>query len=262
MLNDKVTDMNNVKKPLPLPSSPSSSPNKTTKKSIMKVHIGRERSNSTPPVINSSSILVPEKITEGEYEDDEGYTTSITSERYDYIVQLFREKACDLIQQRKYEMEKNGKYASLCVIDAFEGRLSNGLATNFSKSRFIFAIYQLQTSFDWMNIVILSSAFHSILIFLEPNIGYETCEDTIVLNQNYYNMIAPYIFYLHYIVWIIHGLDSGMKIFYQGVKEYFNHDWQRLYFIAIAMHFLDLCLCGQTHYTNPLRPVVCIWQYM
>jgi hypothetical protein len=160
------------------------------------------------------------------------------------------------MHERRAEMEKNGAFAALCVNDAYEGRLGNGLATNSSKSPFIFAIYRLQTNNDWMHLVILSSAFHTILTFMEPGCSLEVCEDVGGGSQDYYSMIAPYIYYLHYVIWFIHAFDAGMKVFYQGVGEFFNHDWQQLYFVAIALHFLDLCVFGHTYITNPLRPVV------
>lgn len=191
-------------------------------------------------------------------EDELAVPGGMTPDRHAYILGLFKKKACKLVLDRRKELEDNGAFAALCVRDAFEGRLGNGLATNSSKSPFIFAVYSLQTNDKWMNLVILSSAFHTMLTYMEPGCSANTCEGG---SDN--GAAKPVIFYLHYMVWLIHALDAGMKMVYQGVRAYFNHDWQQLYFLAIVLHFLDLCVYGRTYTTNPLRPVVrvgcCEW---
>ena len=210
-----------------------------------------KRSLSTP--LSKGFSTVPEDLDEDKEQD---FSSVMTPERRAYIIQLLAKKISKLVHKRRQDVEKNGAFASLCVRDAFEGRLGNGLATNSSKSPFIFAIYSLQTSHKWMNLVILSSAFHTLLTFMEPSCFIGVCTESSMLNQDWYYTIGSYIFYLHYLVWIIHASDAAMKVFYQGVREYFNHDWQQLYFLAILLHFLDLCVFGRTYFTNPLRPVV------
>jgi hypothetical protein len=194
-----------------------------------------------------------------ERRDSDDLSPSMSTERHDYITKLFAAKACKIMYDRRSEIEANGAFAALCVRDAFEGRLGNGLATNSTKSPFIFGVYSLQTDNNWMNLVILSSAFHTLLTYMEPGMMMDTCSDTDWIDQSYTEIIGPYLVYFHYLVWLIHATDAGMKVFYQGVKEYFNHDWQQLYFIAIALHFLDLCIFKHTYLTNPLRPVVSIY---
>uniref|UniRef100_A0A7S3M3M3 Cyclic nucleotide-binding domain-containing protein n=1 Tax=Spumella elongata TaxID=89044 RepID=A0A7S3M3M3_9STRA len=43
---------------------------------------------------------------------------------------------------------------------------------------------------------------------------------------------------------------------YEGIEEYFSHDWQQLYFIVAILSALDLFFFRCTYLTNPLRPVV------
>lgn len=237
-----VTDDQNI--------SPISSPN------ISPIHNSLKRLPSQSLSRSCSSpnkMFIPKEITIQESTED---TSIMSPERRAHIVQLFLNEASTLIHKRRIEMETNGAMASLCARDAFEGRLSNGLATNWGRPPFIFSVYQLQTNHNWMNLVIISSAFHTLLTFLEPGCATDTCVEQSRMGPDYYNMIAPFLYYFHYLVWFIHAFDCGMKVFYQGVREFFNHDWQQLYFIAIAFHFLDLCVSGQTYFTNPLRPVV------
>mmetsp|Transcript_6435 Transcript_6435/g.12358 ORF Transcript_6435/g.12358 Transcript_6435/m.12358 type:complete len:1014 (-) Transcript_6435:1303-4344(-) len=219
-----------------------------------------ERRKTAPGTTTLFSPTKPRRFTDEGREtgsDSEMEPTStMTRERHDYIIKLFTTNASKLIKQRRAEIDKNGAFAALCVRDAFEGRLGNGLATNSTKSAFIFGIYSLQTNEHWMNLVILSSAFHSILTFMEPGYGVDTCSDADWNDQSYWDIIGPFLVYLHYLIWFIHALDAGMKVFYQGVREYFNHDWQQLYITAIFLHFVDLCIFKQTYMTNPLRPVV------
>lgn len=204
----------------------------------------------------------------GDHDDDDGKvnsgekectTTAMTPERHDFIIKLFLAKASKIMYSRRAEMEQNAALATLCVRDAFEGRLGNGLATNSTKSPFIFGIYSIQTDHRWMNLVILSSIGHTILTFMEPVCSVNSClqqTSELGVNLTFMDMIGLSLLHLHYVIWLIHALDVGMKVFYQGVMEYFNHDWQQLYFLAIALHFVDLCVFGRTYMTNPLRPVV------
>lgn len=224
----------------------------------MESHSPLARRVSAPiPTTSFSPIQsVPESIDE-DMGDEELTPSVMTPERRAHIIHAFLSEGCALMRKRRVEMEKNGAYASLCVRDAYEGRLGNGLATNYGKAPFIFAVYQLQTDNNWMNLVILSSAFHTLLTYIEPGCVLNVCSENAIMGSgSYYSSIKSYLFYFHYLVWLIHAFDCGMKVFYQGVREFFNHDWQQLYFIAIALHFFDLCLFGRTYATNPLRPVV------
>lgn len=166
---------------------------------------------------------------------------NMTLERNREIKYMFRKHLPTLIKKRADQIEKNAKYAHLCVLDAFQGRLGNGLATNSKKSPFIYKIFYIQTHEYLLNTVVISCALHTLSVFFEPDKG---CS-------------ASYLMYLfHLIVSLIHITDCALKMYYEGFWEYWDHDWQQIYLVTISLNFIDLMWCGCTYYTNPLRPVV------
>ena len=70
-----------------------------------------------------------------------------------------------------------------------------------------------------MNLVILSSAFHTIMTFIEPDDStLNTCSSLPWLNDNpIYLAILPIFPMLQWLVLLIHLLDVGMKVFYEGI---------------------------------------------
>lgn len=61
---------------------------------------------------------------------------------------------------------------------------------------------------------------------------------------------------LQALVLLVYGFDIALKMSYEGIEEYFRHDWQQLYFAVVILGAIDLSLNHCTLYTNPLRPVV------
>jgi hypothetical protein len=166
------------------------------------------------------------------------------NERTRYLKQQLRKKLPQVIRERMLVIDKNAQYATLCILDAFQGRMSNGLATNSKKSKLMFTIFCIQTS-DWfLNLIIFSSILHTFMIFLEPN------------SQDCSPEFSFFLTLTHSIIFFIHFMDVALKMAYQGFWEYLDHDWQFLYCITISLHFFDLLYFHRTTFTNPLRPVV------
>jgi hypothetical protein len=178
------------------------------------------------------------------FSDDDEILLKIKRQRMSYLKQQLRKKLPQILRERQEQIQKNAQYATLCVLDAFQGRMSNGLATNSKKSKFMFTIFCIQTS-DWfLNLIIFSSILHTFMIFIEPD--PET--------------ISPFMSWIltvtQILIFLIHFLDVAMKMAYQGFWEYLDHDWQFLYCITVSLHCLDLLYFHRTTLTNPLRPVV------
>ena len=172
---------------------------------------------------------------------DQHENKSLDPSRMKQILQMLRKHLPRLIKERSYVIEKNAKYAKLCIMDAFQGRLSNGLATNSKKSKLMYNIFYFQTCDAFMNTVIISSFLHTLSVFLEPVKGCSA---------------STFMFMFHVLVAMIHLLDVVLKMSYEGFWGYWSHDWQRLYIITVVSNILDLCINGCTTYTNFLRPVV------
>lgn len=107
-------------------------------------------------------------------------------------------------KERSMVIKKNAAYAKLCVLDAFQGRLSNGLANNSKKSWWIYTIFRIQTSNLLLKAVIWASALHSISLFLEPE---DSCTYSSWLLKCF-----------HIAVNLIYIFDITLKMSYEGLK--------------------------------------------
>ena len=167
----------------------------------------------------------------------------MTEERREYIINVLRKNLPKIVLERRKQIDRDAKYAALCVLDAFQGRLSNGLARNYNRDPMTFAIFSLQTS-DWfLRFVVTSSIVHTLMIFFEP-LGNEC------------SPVTPFVKTLHWAVFLVQLIDVLMKMYYEGVREYLDHDWQQLYATTVVLHFFDLLWFGRTTLSNPLRPIV------
>ena len=154
---------------------------------------------------------------------------------------MILKKTPELIEQEKLEVKKCAEYCKLCILDAFAGRLSSGLASNLKRGKLIFTIFKIQTSEILLNLILFCSVIHSITIFFEPNNPSETTFS---------------IRLLHIFSVLIYIIDVLLKIAYQGVEDYFESDWQRIYACSAALNTLDLVIHGgRTCWFNFLRPV-------
>lgn len=164
----------------------------------------------------------------------------MTPERREHVLRVLRKSIPIYAAAKRRMIDENAQYAKLCIQDAFAGRLNNGLATNSKKSKMIYNLFRIQTS-EWLkNSVIFASTVHTFLIFFEPP---NSCS-------------ASWLYYiLQWVILFVYAFDITLKMTYEGPKEYFKHDWQRLYVMNLGFHVFDILLCGCTFYANPLRPV-------
>ena len=150
-------------------------------------------------------------------------------------------KIPEFIAADRKEKLKNAQYCRLCILDAFAGRLSSGLASNLKKGKVMFTIFSIQTSEFILNSIILCSMLHSMSIFIEPIDASQTSIPIRVL---------------HIFSVLLYIVDVLLKMAYQGWDDYFASDWQRLYAMSAAFNTVDLIFHGgRTSWCNFLRPV-------
>jgi len=75
----------------------------------------------------------------------------MSNERRFFVLQQLKKQIPIAAQQRKETIKRNARYCKLCIIDAFNGRLSNGLANNSpefnpTKSQWEYTLFCLNTS--------------------------------------------------------------------------------------------------------------------
>mmetsp|Transcript_1591 Transcript_1591/g.2628 ORF Transcript_1591/g.2628 Transcript_1591/m.2628 type:complete len:1144 (+) Transcript_1591:16-3447(+) len=169
-----------------------------------------------------------------------GFVSKLPPKRRKVIIAALRKAIPKIAHDRRKVLKENAAYCRLCILDAFQGRLSNGLANNSQKPPWVYTVFCIQTS-DWLfNSVVWACVFHTLSIFFEPE---NACS-----NSTIYFMIQA-------LVLSIYTFDISLKMSYEGPKEYWKHDWQQLYLIVCALGWLDLMFNHCTYYTNPLRPV-------
>lgn len=97
-------------------------------------------------------------------------------------------------------------YCKLCILDAFQGRLSNGLANNSKKSWWIYTIFCIQTSEVLFKCVMGACVFHTVSIFFEPE---NACADSAIYTA------------LQVLVILIYTFDIALKMSYEGIEVRF-----------------------------------------
>ncbi|KAJ1431987.1 hypothetical protein B484DRAFT_36811 [Ochromonadaceae sp. CCMP2298] len=187
-----------------------------------------------------------EQVVDTRNSSSSGATTprmGMSKERKQHILSLLWTAITNSAQDQRDLIRKNAVYCRLCIMDAFQGRLSNGLANNSKKSWWIYTIFSIQTS-DWLfNAVVWACVFHTLSVFSEPT---NQCSASTIY------------FLVQVVILVIYTFDISLKMGYEGLKEYWKHDWQQLYLIVVLLMWLDLLVNRCTFYTNPLRPVVAI----
>jgi hypothetical protein len=108
----------------------------------------------------------------------------------------------EFARQRRESFKTNAIYGRLCILDAFQGRLSNGLANNSKKSWWIYTIFCIQTS-DWLfNCVIAACVFNTLSVFFEPA---NACSS------------SPLYGAVQVLILLIYAFDIGLKMSYEGI---------------------------------------------
>lgn len=127
---------------------------------------------------------------------------SMTPERRSHVIHLMRKYIPIAAKQRRDKLKAAAQYASLCIHDAFAGRLKNGLATNSKKSWLIYTAFRIQTSDLLFQAVVTASVLHSLSVFFEPP---NQCPASFMFNLFQAAVISIYAF------------DIALKMYYEGV---------------------------------------------
>ena len=127
-----------------------------------------------------------------------------TSERKEHIRSAFLHAVKAAAIERRKLFKSNASFAALCIKDAFQGRLSNGLANNSTKSAFIYSIFSIQTSTALLMSVLYASLIHTVSVFVYNNAG-DTCIDSSLYTA------------LQWCVMVIYMFDVGLKMYYEGL---------------------------------------------
>ena len=119
------------------------------------------------------------------------------------IIGILRKEILYLAKKRKDEIQRMASYASLCVDDAFSGRLHNGHASTSLKAPWIYRLFCIQTHPVLFQLVLFSCFIHSMAIFYEPEQG---CSSSAMYR------------YVQLLILLIYAFDVAMKMTYQGFK--------------------------------------------
>ncbi len=119
------------------------------------------------------------------------------------VWQLVKKAIPQFAEERRQLFAKNAAYCKLCILDAFQGRLSNGLANNSKKSWWIYTIFCVQTSELLFQCVMSACAFHTISIFFEPE---NACTNSAIYTS------------LQVLVLLVYSFDIGLKMSYEGIE--------------------------------------------
>ncbi len=127
----------------------------------------------------------------------------MSAERKTAIFEKLRHAIPVFAKMRRDKIKKNCEFARLCILDAFQGRLSNGLANNSKKSQWIYTIFCIQTSDLLFKTVISACALHSLMIFFEPE---NACSSSVFMPIFQIAVVLIYCF------------DIALKMSYEGLE--------------------------------------------
>ena len=106
--------------------------------------------------------------------------------------------------ERKKLFSKNAAYSALCIKDAFQGRLSNGLANNSKKDWLTYTIFCIQTNNLFLKAIIFACFIHTLSVFIFNESG-DTCS-----NSSLY-------FFLQVCIMSLYIFDISLKMSYEGL---------------------------------------------
>jgi len=159
------------------------------------------------------------------------------------------EKCKSTHKQSQETLRFNAQVAAYYVEDSLDGRLDNGLASNFkSGNKWLFNCCFLQTHIVWHAAVIACCMVHALLAIFEPVPGsgqprklWCSVIETLLL--------------------CVYAADVVMKVSYMGTKTYFSLNiangkaWQSAYCFLCLTLALDAFI-SPFRITRPLRPIV------
>ncbi|CAE7876341.1 CCS1 [Symbiodinium sp. KB8] len=147
------------------------------------------------------------------------------------------------------EFEIAVQLAAYYVADATEGRLDNGLASNFKSGnkRKLYCCL-VQTHIAWHVMVMAACVLHSLLIILEPPPG-QSCA------RGWENVAELFLV-------LVYVADILLKVAYMGAGTFLSlrgsKIWQTTYAALTAILFLDAALAPCTRLSRPLRPIMLV----
>ncbi|CAE7587928.1 TPC1A [Symbiodinium sp. CCMP2592] len=147
------------------------------------------------------------------------------------------------------EFEIAVQLAAYYVADATEGRLDNGLASNFKSGnkRKLYCCL-VQTHIAWHVMVMAACVLHSLLIILEPPPG-QSCA------RGWENVAELFLV-------LIYVADILLKVAYMGAGTFLSlrgsKIWQTTYAALTGILFLDAALAPCTRLSRPLRPIMLV----
>lgn len=146
----------------------------------------------------------------------------MTPERREHVLRVIRRAIPIYAAAKRRIIEENAQYATLCIQDAFAGRLNNGLATNSKKSWMIYTLFRIQTS-EWLfNSVIIASTLHTFLVFFEPP---HACS-------------SSWLYYLlQWLILFIYLVDIALKMSYEGPKVTFHYKRRIMKYLCLCVYF-------------------------
>lgn len=160
--------------------------------------------------IRLTSISVPATVSEDDKNVTKDRESSISmyrktprSQNRKRIMEKLRKYIPILAQERREKFAKNAEYCRLCILDAFQGRLSNGLANNSKKSWWIYTIFRVQTSELLFRCVMGACMFHTFSLFFEP--------ENACTNSKIYTGLQA-------LVLAIYAFDITLKMSYEGME--------------------------------------------
>lgn len=135
-------------------------------------------------------------------ETDEPKKSCMSEERKAEVFLKLKTAIPVYAKMRRDVIAANCANARLCILDAFAGRLSNGLATNSKKSKWIYTIFCIQTSEILLYTVLTACALNTLGLFIEPE---NACSNSSIYKAFQIGIMVIYCF------------DIALKMGYEGV---------------------------------------------
>jgi len=148
-------------------------------------------------------------------------------------------KVNSTLEQYKEKQNEVTKLASYYILDAWAGRLENGLGENSKRNPYIFAAFRVHNQDEWRFLVISAITCYSYLALIEFS--------------NLAHLFSG-------LCLVVISVDVIMKMFYMGLSTYFSKIWQGLYaftsMILVIEYFYNIFENHGCHILHCLRPTL------
>ncbi|CAK8986306.1 Two pore calcium channel protein 1A (Voltage-dependent calcium channel protein TPC1A) (NtTPC1A) [Durusdinium trenchii] len=166
-------------------------------------------------------------------------------------VSRWRTHRSAMLAVKDEELENAIQLAAYYVEDAAEGRLDNGLASNFkSGNKLKLNCCRVQTHIAWHVTLMTACVLHSLLIVFEP-----APSERVSGTRGWINA-AEILLMLLYVA------DILLKVAYMGAGTFLSLKgskvWQTTYAALTAVLLVDAVIAPATRLSRPLRPIVLV----